>query len=204
MKPGSRVYYSKKDDDSELFETELDDFSTDLPRGKNRLYFYCDVNKQNVLTLNVSLRQITNNLMVHSIELSQEPADIFLHINSNGGSIFDGFIASDYIRKNKIPVNTIIDGAAASAATFMSIVGKQRLIHENSFMLIHQLSSAAWGNFSDLQDEIFNCNTLMTSIKNLYKQYTKIPSKKIDDILKHDVWFTAKDCVKFGLVDDII
>lgn len=171
---------------------------------KNKIYFYTDINKDSILNLNVKLQQFTNTLMARSFELSQEPANIYLHINSNGGSVFDGLIASDYVKKNKIPIHTIIDGACASAATFISIVGTKRLIHENSFMLIHQLSSAAWGTFSNLSDEMQNCSTLMTTIKNLYKKYTKIPVKQLDEILKHDLWFTAKEALKWGLVDEII
>ena len=40
-------------------------------------------------------------------------------------------------------------------------------------------------------------------IKGLYKEYTKVQMKKLDEILKHDIWWRAEDCLKFGLVDKI-
>jgi ATP-dependent protease ClpP protease subunit len=44
----------------------------------------------------------------------------------------------------------------------------------------------------------------MTSIKDIYKTYTKMPMKKLDEILKHDLWLTAKECLEYGMVDEII
>jgi ATP-dependent protease ClpP protease subunit len=44
----------------------------------------------------------------------------------------------------------------------------------------------------------------MKTIKDLYQEHTKIPKTKLNQILKHDLWFDAKTCLKYGLVDDII
>jgi ATP-dependent protease ClpP protease subunit len=71
-------------------------------------------------------------------------------------------------------------------------------------MLIHQLSSVMWGKFQEFEDEMENQKKLMSLIKNTYREYTKIPEKTIDEILKHDLWFDAKTCLKYGLVDKII
>jgi ATP-dependent protease ClpP protease subunit len=129
---------------------------------------------------------------------------MFIHINSYGGSVFAGLAAVDYIRKSETPITSVIDGCAASAATMMSIVANHRLIHENSFMLIHQLSSGMWGKYEELQDDMKNNDLLMKTIKSLYQEHTKIPKTKLSQILKHDLWFDAKTCLKYGLVDDII
>jgi ATP-dependent protease ClpP protease subunit len=45
---------------------------------------------------------------------------------------------------------------------------------------------------------------LMKKIKNIYRQYTKIPEDKMDEILKHDIWWDAEQCLEYGLVDEII
>ena len=44
----------------------------------------------------------------------------------------------------------------------------------------------------------------MTTIKNVYKEYTKVPMKKIDEILKHDLLRDAKTCLRYGLIDEVI
>ena len=77
-------------------------------------------------------------------------------------------------------------------------------MHESSFMLIHQLSSGMWGKYEELKDDMKNNDLLMKTIKDLYQERTKIPKTKLNQILKHDLWFDAKTCLRYGLVDDII
>lgn len=170
----------------------------------NRIYFYANVETEQVLKLNKEIRDLNNDLLVAAKIQEREPAFIFLHINSDGGSMFDGIAGMDTILKSQIPIVTIVDGCCASAATFLSVVGRKRCIHENSFMLIHQLSGGAWGKFKELQDENVNFIRLMMLIKSIYLKYTKIPIEKLDEILDHDLWFDAKTCLEYGLVDEIL
>jgi len=86
----------------------------------------------------------------------------------------------------------------------MSVVAHERYIHEHSFMLIHQLSSGMWGKYEAMKDDMKNNELLMKKIVNVYQENTKIPKVKIKDILKRDLWWDAKTCLKYGLVDDII
>ena len=103
-----------------------------------------------------------------------------------------------------MPVHTIIDGCAASAATMMSCVGSHRQMHRNACMLVHQLSGAMWGKFQEMEDDFENSKMLMQKIKDIYDQHTKIPKREMDKILKHDLWWEAEKCLQYGLVDEII
>lgn len=171
----------------------------------NRIYFYSDINSENVLNLVQTLKQNDNEFIVKSKELNLENLiPIYLHIQSYGGEIFSGFSAMDNILMCKSPVITIVDGVCASAGTFLSIVGKKRLITKNSYMLIHQLSSYHWGKYSELEDQKQNMDNFMIKIKEIYTEYTKIPKVVLDDILKHDLFFDANRCLEYGLVDEII
>lgn len=193
------------------FKNDEDDSIEDEPafleRVNNRLYFYSDVKTEKNLQLNKSIRELNGDLLNKQKDLNLDsPPNIFLHINSMGGYIFDGLSSADEILKSNIPVITIIDGCVASAATLMSIVGKKRLINKHAFMLIHQLSCEMWGEirYHEQKDEMKNSENLMKIIKKLYSEHTKIPSKKLNDFLKHDVWWDAETCIKYGLVDEII
>ena len=170
---------------------------------ENRIYFYMDINQATVLKLNHRVRELSNNLIANAIIQEREPAKLFLHINSFGGSVFAGLSSHDEIKNCKVPVVTIIDGSCASAATFLSIAGSHRIIRPNAFMLIHQLSATTWGKYRELKDEHINHTKLMGVIKQMYARYTKIPTKKVDEILDHDLWFDAKTCLRYGLVDEI-
>ena len=56
----------------------------------------------------------------------------------------------------------------------------------------------------EFDDEMKNLNRLMELIKTIYKEHTNVPVKKINEILKHDIWWDTSKCLKFKLIDDII
>ena len=175
-----------------------------LDRVENSIYFYSPIDSNAVLSLNKNLHALNNDLIYQAQVQRRPSADIFLYINSYGGYIFDGFSAMDAILNSQVKVNTIVDGACASAATFLSVVGSRRYMKKHSYILIHQLSSVAWGNYEQIKDEVQNLDKFMKMAKEVYKQYTKLPMKKIDEILKHDIWFDAKTALEYSLVDEIL
>lgn len=178
--------------------------SNEVQQISNSIFFYTDVNKQSILNLNQKLKTAGTDLNATAMVLDIPVPELKLHINSNGGSLLDGFAAVDYVRNCKAPVHSIIEGSAASAATLISVVAKKRSISKNSFMLIHQLSGGMWGKFESMKDDMQNCNLFMDRINEIYGQYTKIPKNVLKDILKRDIYMDAKTCLKYGLVDKII
>lgn len=171
----------------------------------NRVYYYSEVSRPKILVLNKSLKNLNDNLINQAQLLTlDEPAQIYLHINSFGGSVFAGLSAVDYIQSCDVPVTTIVEGCAASAATLMSCVGTHRQMRRSAFMLIHQISSGLWGKYEELKDDMENCDLFMRIIKDIYDEHTKIPKKKLKEILKRDLWFDAETCLEYGLIDEII
>ena len=170
---------------------------------ENTVYFYGDVTESNALDLNSTLHAVDKKLAVSGQFLDVKPV-IKLHINSYGGSLFAGLATVDTIRGLNAEVHSIIDGAAASAATIISCSCSKRSIGKYSKMLIHQLSSGMYGKYNELEDDMENNKHLMDTIKAIYKEYTKVPMKKLSEILKHDLWFDSKTCKDLGLVDEII
>ena len=171
---------------------------------ENRIYFYSRIETEKILQLNRNILSMGINLQREATIQNREPANIYLHLQSYGGSIFAGMAGMDEIIKSVVPVYTMIDGCCASAATFLSVCGKRRFINRHAYMLIHQLSSFMWGKYEDFKDEMQNLDKIMAMIKQVYKEYTKIPMSKLDGILKHDLWFDADQCKEYGLVDEII
>lgn len=170
---------------------------------ENDIYFYGDITEQNALELNSMLYEVDKKLQVTGIFVDSKPT-IKLHINSYGGSLFAGLATVDVIRGLRCNVHSYVEGAAASAATIISVSCHKRYIGRYSKMLIHQLTSDAYGKYNELEDDMENNSHLMETIKAIYKKYTNVPMKKIDEILKHDLWFDSKKCLKLGLVDYII
>ena len=169
----------------------------------NHIYYYSSVNKKSALELNMKLREVENKLLKKYNDHNNHQEYIYLHINSFGGSVFSAFSVIDTIKNMKVPVVSIIEGAAASAATLISVMCDYRIIYKTSYMLIHQLSSGSWGKMNELEEEMENLKELMNSIKTIYKENTNIPRGEINEILKHDLWWNADICLAKGLVDEI-
>ena len=171
----------------------------------NKIYFYSGVNRNACCELNKKIGEIESKGLTlrNTLDLDQPPT-IRIFINSGGGSIVSGISSMDTILRSKVPTETYVDGFSASAATFLSVVGNQRFMSRNSYMLVHQLSTQFWGTYSNFEDEKQNLDLMMKNIKNIYKQYTKIPMKKLDEILKHDLMWDAKTCLEYGMIDEII
>ena len=137
------------------------------------------------------------------MDLDESPP-IKVFINSGGGSITAGISSMDTILRCKVPIHTYVDGFAASAATFLSVVGSYRAMSRHSYMLIHQLSSSVWGTYANFEDEKQNLDLMMNTIRDVYKKYTKVPMKELSEILKHDLLWDARTCKEYGLIDEVI
>ena len=194
------------------FECDDDESTGELiTHEDNHIYFYDNVNEKNILTLVKCIKNLNIKLLSLKSEFDLKyntklDLHIYLHINSCGGNITDALIGVDCIKNSKIPIVSIVEGYAASAATFLSMVCHKRQITSNSCMLIHQLSSATCGTYEQMNDDHANNELLQNKIRQLYIKYSygKLTNKKLDTILKHDLMWDANKCIQNGLVDDII
>jgi ATP-dependent protease ClpP protease subunit len=175
----------------------------DTEKDKNHLYFYTDVTQDSCLDLNRKINDLNKELLKYSIEYDCPPPSIFLHINSMGGDLLAAFSVVDTIKNSRVPIVSIVEGSAASAATIISMVCHKRYITSHSFMLIHQLSSACAGKFQEIQDDFANDTKFMNLLYTLYQDHTTMNNKKIKEVLKHDIWWSSKECTENGLVDGI-
>ena len=94
---------------------------------ENNVYFYGDITEANVLELNAALYELDKKLTVTNVFLDIKPV-INLRINSFGGSLFAGLATVDVIRNLNSNVHSFIEGAAASAATIITVACDERYI----------------------------------------------------------------------------
>tara|TARA_B100001093_G_C26846489_1_gene1023029 strand:- start:2612 stop:3172 length:561 start_codon:yes stop_codon:yes gene_type:complete len=162
----------------------------------NKIYYSGPINDQTIFAITTGI-----------ITLQQEPSitNIDLHIQSGGGALLPTLNLVDIIKNSDIPINTYVDGYAASAASLISVVGAQRFINKHGVILIHQLKMGVeYGKFSDIKDQTENANTLMQIIKDIYLENTNLSLEKLEYLLDHDYWLNATTLKKYGLVDIIM
>lgn len=172
---------------------------------ENKIFFYDDVTNYSILELNRILLEVdvklqnTKNILGDSFD----PV-IHLHIKTDGGELYSAISTIDIMPTLKSKVYTYVDGCVASAGTLITMSGNKRFMGKNANLLIHQLSSGMYGKYSELEDTMENCTNLMKFIKTFYKQNSKIPMKKLDELLKRDLWLSSEECLQFGIIDEII
>jgi ATP-dependent protease ClpP protease subunit len=195
--------YLMSDEETDVEQQKLSkDF---VSISSNQVFFYDDVSRQTIYSLNRQLDSTAKAIQLLNIHynLPVSPA-IDLFINSEGGEVFSAFSAVDRIKSSPVPVHTYVEGFCASAATLLSVCAHKRYIRKNGFMLIHQVRSGLWGSFAEFQDEIQNLELIMRYIKQIYLEHTNIPESDLVEILKHDTYLNAEECIKYGLVDEIV
>lgn len=187
---------------------ELPDLSfggfSDTKVNNNHIYFYEEVTQKSALNLNTKLREVEQQLVDKNHKHKFHEEYIYLHICSMGGCVFSAFSIIDTIKNLQVPVVSIIEGNAASAATLISVVCDYRLCHSNSFMLIHELSTGMWGKLSEIELEVENSTNLMKRIKAIYKDNTNLTERDLNLMLSEDRWWGSKDSKRMGLVDEIV
>jgi len=175
----------------------------------NHIYFRTEVCEKSIGKLIRIIHQINRDFatLKSSMPIAKiECVPVFLHITSTGGNCMMGYLAADIIKTSQVPIYTIIEGYAFSAATHFSVVGQRRFITENSVMLIHQLSTyGGGGTYEKVKDEAQNNDLLMVRMKKLYLGHTNGKMKKVelDKLLSKDIFLDANECVRLGLVDEI-
>lgn len=188
-----------------IINTEQLQTSASMRVIENKIFFYDDITNDSVLELNRILTEIDIKLQNTKNVLGDcfDPI-IHLHIKTDGGEIYSAISTVDLMSTLKSKIYTYVDGCVASAGTLISIVGDKRFMGKHANLLIHQLSSDMYGKYSEMEDTMENCTNMMKFIKGMYKTHTKIPMKKLDELLRRDLWLNSEECLANGIVDEIL
>jgi ATP-dependent Clp protease protease subunit len=193
----------------------VDDLKDSIYRKNNHIYFTTSVSKRSINKLlklisavNNDYQMIMSNIGIFvNIDESKglDIKPIYLHINSNGGELHEGFRAMDIIKNSAIPIHTIIEGVAVSAASMIYLAGGKRYMTERSQFLMHQMSGGQIGTYEELKDGFVNNTVHMEQIIDIYHQESskKMKKKDIREILKRDIFWNYETCKSYNLVDDL-
>lgn len=130
-------------------------------------------------------------------------ATIHLRINSPGGDIFEARAIQTLMAQHSATFIAHIDGLAASAMSFLIRGANQRVISDGGFIMIHQAIGGIYGNASEL---ISRGNALAKIDDTLIEEYAKMTGQEEDTIktwIEAETWFSAKDALEYGFVNEI-
>jgi len=152
--------------------------------------------------------EIANQIVAVMLYLdSEDPGkDIYLYINSPGGSVHAGLAIYDTMQHVKSDVVTICVGLAASMGAFLLAGGTKgkRLALRHSRIMIHQVSSGTRGQASDIEIEAREVLRIDHQLNQLLAHHTGQPLEKIQQDQKRDFYMSAQEALAYGLVDKVI
>lgn len=151
---------------------------------------------------------VANSIVEKMLQYEEENPyeNINLLINSHGGSVTAGFAIYDVINYLKCDVNTICMGLAASMAGFLLSSGTpgKRFSFPNAQIMIHQLHSKNEGQASDLIIRATQAIRIKNKMAKIMSYNCDQPIDVIIRAMDRDTFFSAKEALNFGLIDDII
>ncbi len=182
------------------------------------IYFSGEINLKSMNILIKELLRLENKILkkhinIKSIINKQDVSELFslaikpinLYITSFGGGVRCCFACIDIIKNMKVHVHTYVLGVAASSATLLSLAGHRRFITQNSYMLIHELSTGInWSKFTEIRNELENIVQLHTHIKKYYVDNTNLSEEEVESQLEKDLYFTPEESLENGFVDEIV
>jgi ATP-dependent Clp endopeptidase proteolytic subunit ClpP len=134
-----------------------------------------------------------------------EADTIELHVNSPGGSVYDGIAIMNALRQHDARVVAIVDGYAASAAGFIAVGASDELVMaENSEFMAHDAWGIAIGPASDMRSAADDLDRLSTNIASIYQRKA---GGSVDDwrgVMEAETWYSAEETVAAGLADRVL
>ena len=131
-------------------------------------------------------------------ELAGIDGDLEVHINSPGGDVFEGVAIYNALAQRHGKVTTVIDGIAASAASFIAMAGTQRVICPGAMMMIHDASGLCMGNAADMISMADLLSKVSDNIACIYARHSGQPAGW-RDAMQAETWYTADEAVAAGL-----
>jgi len=177
-------------------------------RGERAYDIYSRLLRDRVVFLVGPVNDQTANLVVAQLlflESENPDKDISLYINSPGGSVYSGMAIYDTMQFVKPDVSTICVGMAASMGAFLLSAGAKgkRYALPNSRIMIHQPSSGAQGQASDIAIAAREILDVRTRLNRILSDRTGQPIERIEKDTDRDNFMSAEDAVSYGIIDRI-
>lgn len=141
--------------------------------------------------------------VVAKIAALKDVATLNVHINSPGGSVFDGMAIYNAFARHPGEVVVYVDGLAASIASVIAMAGKRIIIARNANLMIHQPSCITIGTAKDLRKTADTLDMLDVSIAEVYAKRTGKKKEDLQALMQEETWYSAEDAVKDGFADEI-
>lgn len=160
------------------------------------LYLYGDIGN-NEWWYDVSLHGIRRALQ------GKEFSNLEIHVNSNGGDVFESIAIANYLKNLDAEVTIIIESMAASGMSIIAMAGDKVFIRDNAMLMIHNAWTVAMGNADELRKVADDLDKIGTSFSKTYMGRFVGTEDELKVLLDEETLLTAEEALQLGLVDEI-
>jgi ATP-dependent Clp protease protease subunit len=179
------------------------------PRGERAYDIYSRLLKDRIIFLGTEIDDATANTIIAQLlflEASDPDKDIYIYINSPGGSVSSTIAIYDTIQYIKSAVSTICVGLAASGAALILASGTKgkRFALTNSRIMLHQPLGGAQGQVTDIEIQTRELKRIKDTLNQILTYHTGQPLGKVEKDTDRDFYLTAQESKEYGLIDEVI
>jgi ATP-dependent Clp protease, protease subunit len=178
-------------------------------RGERAFDIYSRLLAERIVFLGTPIDDEIANLIIAQLlhlESDDPDKDIYLYVNSPGGSIYAGLAIYDTIQFIKPDVQTICVGIAMSIASLLLAAGakEKRMALPNSRILIHQLSGEFEGQGTDIEIQAREVIGLKRRLEEIYSEHTGKGVEEVSHDMERDFFMGPKEAKDYGIIDTVI
>ena len=129
---------------------------------------------------------------------------IDVRINSAGGYVTDALAMYTLLNEHPATVTVHVDGLAASAGSFLAMVGKKIIMAEGAFMMVHNVQGGAMGEASVLEAAAQTIRAQTVQLRKIYSDRTGNSVSKIRDWMDVETWFNSEEAVNNGFATEVL
>lgn len=178
-------------------------------RGERAFDIYSRLLRDRIIFLGTQVDDTISNLIVAQmlyLESEDPEKDIFLYINSPGGSVYAGMAIYDTMQHIQPDVSTICIGLAASMGAFLLAGGAagKRIALPHARIMIHQPLGGAQGPATDIEIQANEILYIKRTLNELLAHHTGQPLERIERDTDRDHFLTPDQAKEYGLIDRVI
>ena len=177
-------------------------------RGERAFDIYSRLLRERIVFLGEQVTSDSANRIVAQLlflEAEDPEKDIFLYINSPGGSVYDGLGIFDTMQHVKPDIHTVCVGLAASMGAFLLCAGtkgkRSSLLH--SRIMIHQPLGGARGQASDIRIQADEILFIKDKLNNELSERTGQPIERIREDTDRDFYMSPSEAIEYGIIDNV-
>lgn len=179
------------------------------PRGERSYDIYSRLLKDRIIFLGTAINDHVANAVIAQLLFleSEDPEkEVFIYINSPGGSVTAGLGIYDIMQYIKCPVSTYCTGMAASMGSLLLCGGSKgkRYALPNSRIMIHQPLGGVQGQASDIERHAKEILRTKRQLMEIYSNHTGKPWEQVEKDCDRDNFMTPQEAKEYGLIDEIV